>query len=531
MARKLTTLIVLIILQLSFSAPAKDWVYVVVEGDNIWNISKRFLNDINHFKEIQKLNNIPVAKQLQPGTVLRVPLEWIKNHAAKVNVKSISGESTKISAGQTSPVTTQTIFTLGDELRVAPNATITLVFADNTEVTLSNGVLITFDHLSQYGETGMVDTRVRLLDGKLEVRAEKQTGAGSRLDIQTASAVTSVRGTVFRVGVDKKNKNTPNVSVVEVLEGEVAVSAGDKSVAVKQGYGLKIEKGKELKQPAKLLPAPKIITFTKQVEKTNQAVIWQSVDSAQSYIVQIASDKLFSNIQWQKQQKLTSIILPSLTDGRYHLRISAISNDGVEGLTAPVSFMVNINPKAPELIPVDKMYMSTPKALTWTEVPDVQHFIIQIAKDKLFTQLVIDKQVNSQSFILNSPLALGVYYWRVASLQGKNLLDKGPFSVIESFDYSTKLAPPKLRISSRDNNIEVIWNPLPGNQHIELQTAPTSDFQKIDIPLLDSKTSYRFDLINDDPIYIRAKSVLTQHNISSEWSNYCKVSGKFEICK
>jgi hypothetical protein len=175
--------------------------------------------------------------------------------------------------------------------------------------------------------------------------------------------------------------------------------------------------------------------------------------------------------------------------------------------------------------------MSTPKALTWTEVPDVQHFIIQIAKDKLFTQLVIDKQVNSQSFILNSPLALGVYYWRVASLQGKNLLDKGPFSVIESFDYSTKLAPPKLRISSRDNNIEVIWNPLPSNQHIELQTAPTSDFQKIDIPLLDSKTSYRFDLINDDPIYIRAKSVLTQHNISSEWSNYCKVSGKFEICK
>lgn len=531
MARKLTTLIVLLMLQLSFTAQAKDWVYVVVEGDNIWNISKRFLNDINHFKEIQKLNNIPVAKQLKPGTLLRVPLEWIKNHVAKVSVKSIYGQSTKISEGQTTIVDSQTIFTLGDELRVSNNATITLVFADKTEVTLSNGVLINFDHLSQYGETGMVDTRVRLQEGKLEVRAQKQNGVGSRLDIQTASAVTSVRGTIFRVGIDRTNLNTPNVSVVEVLEGEVAVSAGDKSVAVKQGFGLKIEKGKELKQPAKLLTAPKVTSMTKLVEQANESIVWQDVDLAQSYKVQIASDKNFSDIQWQQEQKQTSILLPNLTDGRYYLRISAISDKGVEGLTNPISFHININPIAPKLTPVKMMYMSSPKALTWQSVSKADEYIIQIAKDKAFSKLVVDKQIKETRFTLISPLPLGNYYWRVASLQGTDFLDKGPYSLVESFDYSTKLTPPKLRLSSRDNNIEVTWNVLPSNQHIELQTAPTADFVKTSTPSLKSKTSYRFDLINDEPIYIRAKAILTQHKISSEWSNYCKLAGKFELCK
>jgi len=530
MMRKLAVLFLMLTLTLPFSASAKDWVYVVAQGDNIWNISKRYLNDINHFQDIQKINNISVAKQLKPGEVLRIPLEWVKNHVATVTVKSLSGESIKVTDGKITPVNNQTIFTLGDELRVAANATITLVFADNTEITLSDSVLITFDHLSEYGETGMVDTRVRLQGGKVEIRAAKQIGAGSRLDIQTASAITSVRGTIFRVGVNNKQEKQDDFSIVEVLEGEVGVSNGNDSIGVKQGFGLKVEKGKELQQPVKLLLPPALINFAPVVEKTDQSVTWQSVDLASRYNIQISTDQSFSNIQWQQYQKTTSVNLPKLDDGRYFLRISAISENGMEGLTESTSFIVNIYPKAPKLSPLSLMDIASPKPLEWSSADNVNNYIIQIAKDESFSQIVIDKQVDNPSYTISSPLALGSYYWRVAALQGENLLDKGPYSSVQSFNYSTTVDVPQLRISSRDNNIEVSWSDLPDDQHIELQTAPSSDFKNVTEQVPNSKTSYTFVQENDIPIYIRAKAVITQYKVSSEWSQYCKVAGKLEIC-
>ncbi len=530
MIRNLAALFLILTLNQSFSVSAKDWVYVVAQGDNIWNISKRYLKDINHFKGIQKLNNIPVAKQLTPGTVLRIPLEWVKSHSAKVMVKSLSGKSNKVSDKQTTQVNIQTVFTLGDELRVTPNSTITLVFADKTEITLSDDVLIKFDHLSEYGITGMVDTRVRLQGGKVEIRAAKQIGAGSRLDIQTASAITSVRGTIFRVGVNKKTQQQDDFSIVEVLEGEVAVSAGNESVGVKQGFGLKVEKGKELQQPVKLLLAPTILNFSPTVEIPEQDLTWQSIDLADLYNIQIATDKNFSDIKWQKYQKTTSINLPKLDDGDYFLRISAMSENGMEGLTESTSFTVNIYPKAPKLNFLKQIYIDTPEPLTWSKVDNIEYYIIQIAKDASFSQIVIDTQVDKTSYSIKSPLSLGTYYWRVASLQGDNLLDKGPFSDIQKFAYSTILTAPQLRTSRRNKNIEITWGDVPNNQHIELQTAPTSDFEKITNQQLNSDSSYKFVLENDESIYIRAKAVLTEYKISSEWSNYCKISGKLEIC-
>lgn len=530
MMRKLAISFLMLTLSQSFSVSGKDWVYVVAQDDNIWNISKHYLKDIKYYLDVQRLNNIPVAKQLKPGEVLRIPLEWVKSQVANVNVKSFSGESIKVNDGKVTPVDNETVFTLGDELRVAAKATITLIFADKTEITLSDNVLIKFDHLSTYGKTGMVDTRVRLQGGKVEIRAAKQIGAGSRLDIKTASAITSVRGTIFRVGVNNKTKQKDDFSIVEVLEGEVGVSNGTDSVGVKQGFGLKVEKGKKLQQPVKLLPAPKLINFTPFVDTEEQKLNWQSISLADTYNIQISTDERFSNIKWQEYKRSTSINLPVLDDGNYFLRISAITKSGMEGLTQATSFSLNVYPKAPKLIPVSSMDITSPKALEWPAIKNVEHYKIQIAKDDSFSQIIIDTLVNDTSYAISSPLALGTYYWRVASLQGENLLDKGPYSAAQEFDYLTTVKIPQLRINSRDNNIEVIWNDLPKDQHIELQTASSSDFDDAIDQSPNSKVSYNFSLENNIPIYIRARAVITQYKISSEWSPYCKVAGKLEIC-
>ncbi len=528
MMRKLTAVLFIFILSSPFNSNAKDWVYVVADGDNIWNISKRYLVDINKFKQVQSLNNIPVAQQLQPGTVLRIPLEWLKKHAAHVNVKSLSGSSQVISEGIKSEVSLTTRFTLGDELRVAKGATITLLFADKTEITLSDDVLIEFDHLSQYGKTGMVDTRLRVQSGKVEVRAQKQNGAGARLDIQTASAITSVRGTIFRVGLD--TSQTDN-SLIEVLEGRVAVANETNTVDVKQGFGIKVEKGKPLQQPVKLLPAPKILNLPATVTQQNQVVSWQAVNLAHRYKIQIATDTHFSAITWQQSQESNATTLPNLPDGRYFIRISAVAKNGLEGLTAPVAFTVNLYPSSPTLTAVDSIFISATEALIWSEVEGIDYFNVQIAKDKNFSQLVVDQQVNKEQFLIVNPLKFGQYYWRVASLQGQGLTDKGPFSPFSRFSYTTKIKAPELRISSRLNNIEVKWPPLPDDQHIVLQTSDSSEFTNTTTPKLLSRKSYHFERKDNQTIYIRAKVILTEHNVESDWSQYCKVAGKFELCK
>lgn len=528
MMRKLIAVLFIFIISSPFSSNAKDWVYVVADGDNIWNISKRYLVDINKFKQVQSLNNIPVAQQLQPGTVLRIPLVWLKKHAAHVNVKSLSGSSEIVSEGIKSEVTLTTQFTLGDELRVAKGATITLLFADQTEITLSDDVLITFDHLSQYGKTGMVDTRLRVQSGKVEVRAQKQNGAGARLDIETASAITSVRGTIFRVGVD--TTQTDN-SLIEVLEGRVAVANETNAVDVKQGFGIKVEKGKALQQPVKLLPAPKILKLPATVSQQNQIVSWQAVKLAHRYKIQIATDGNFSAITWQQSQESNAITLPNLPDGDYFIRISAVAKNGLEGLTKPVAFTINLYPSAPTLTAIDSIFISAAEPLIWSEVEGIDYFNVQIAKDKKFSQLVVDKQVNKELFLIANPLKLGQYYWRVASLQGKDLTDRGPFSPVSGFSYTTKIKAPELRISSRLNNIEVIWPPLPDDQHIVVQTSDSSEFTNTTTPTLLSRKSYLFELTDQKAIYIRAKVILTEHDIASQWSQYCKVAGKFELCK
>ncbi len=89
------------------------------------------------------------------------------------------------------------------------------------------------DRLSAYGDTGMVDSRFRLQRGRVESRVRPLKGPGSRYEISTPAAVTLVRGTDFRVGVESGS----GISQSEVVKGEVAVNAAGESVKLKAGFG------------------------------------------------------------------------------------------------------------------------------------------------------------------------------------------------------------------------------------------------------------------------------------------------------
>ena len=522
MLRLFSVVIVFLVFSFPSFSKGSDWVYVVTEGDNLWDISQKYLTKVTYFEDVRKLNNIQKPKAMQPGTLIRIPLEWVIQESANVSIKSFSGDTHIFSNNKLSPINLDTKFTLGDELRVGKNATATIVFADNSEMTLSDDVIVTFDHLTHYGETGMVDTRVRLSQGKMEIRAEKQRGVASRLDIATASAITSVRGTIFRVGINKSTSGSL-ASTIEVIEGEVAVSKGNKSVAIKEGFGLKVNKNEELAVPVKLLSPPELIQFSGLLDKENELVRWNKINGAVFYHVQISKDPLFSKIVWQKKQRTSELSLPNLTDGIYYFRVSGVTNTGIEGIPSETVFELNAFPLPPTLNETPVIHLNGDQKLSWQQLSqDTNQVIIQISKYKNFSSLVTNKRVSESEFRPSDKLEIGNYFWRVANLEQPGSIKQGPYSPVGQFRYTLLLPPPELKAIIKEQDIFLSWKSLPSNQYVEIETAKTVNFDEASLDTVKDTNKITLDV--KEVTYLRARARLKGEPIPGQWSNHCKIS-------
>ena len=70
-------------------------------------------------------------------------------------------------------------------------------------------------------------------------------------------------------------------------------------------------------------------------------------------------------------------------------------------------------------------------ALQWDADGNAEEYLLQVATDNAFNNLIVDQEVTSTSFDYENTLLPGnTYYWRV---QGKNICGNGPFSVEKSF--------------------------------------------------------------------------------------------------
>ena len=526
--RVLLSLFTLCLCLLFTSAHAKDWIYVVSKGDNLWSISKKHLNKVSYYEDVRKINNITHPKRIPPGTLIRIPLDWVKRHAASVKVKFTEGSHQIFRDEKVLPVQLDSELKLGDELRLDGKGSITLLFADGTEMTLSDNVIISFDHLTQYGKTGMVDSRVRINQGKMEIRAEKQQGAGSRLDIASASAVTSVRGTVFRVGIDAED---PNASLVEVVEGEVAVEQEGQSVSVPQGFGLKIEKGKPITTPVKLLPAVNMVNLPKIVTNPEFELRWSHLNNSKQYQVQLATDKLFSSLIWQQLVSNNHASLPELDDNHYFVRVTAFDQEGIEGRPTEQSFELNIKPLAPDLSSIETIFINKPEPLTWRHQQDNAQTLIEISQDANFDNNHIAEVVSENSYSLPQNLPLGQYYWRAATVEDSVKGKTGPFSAPRQFLLTLDLPAPKLQGKIKEQAIMISMLNPSQEQSIEYQLAPTPEFNSVESLTLQANAPLRMPENSLSVQYIRARVHLTDHQVKSNWSRHCKVSEQqYVVC-
>ncbi len=486
---------------------AQDWVYTTTKGDNLWNLSEQYLDRVTRFEALRKLNGIENPKQMPPGIKLRIPLKWIRSNPVPATVDELLGDAQLQRAGAAERVALKTgdeVF-LGDQIRTGSDSTLAIRFADDSILTLYADSMIRFDHLSAHGKTGMVDSRLNLLQGRMDTRVTPASGPGSRFEIQTPSAISAVRGTEYRALVGEDGK----VSNIEVLHGKVKVSGAGKHTLVKRGFGTQVAEGKAPIKPRKLLPAPQLTAFAGPVRNISELVSWPAVDKAEGYRVEVSTDAEFDIVQWTQISEYAKAALPDIADGSYFLRVRAIDALGLEGLNSVLPFVLDAHPQPPlQLQPVPEQVLRGETAvLQWTESAEASRYRLEIATDAAFENRVVDQDDITGSRFDTADLPVpGEYYWRLTSITASG--EHGPAGISRS--WQAKPAPEQVDAAvgaAEDGKLVASWRAGSAEQRYQVQIASDEAFENLLLDQQQDDARISFDAVEGQVRYLRVRSI------------------------
>ena len=184
---------------LSGSVAAADWIYVVMPGDNPWDLSARYLDGIRYWPRIQALNGITRPTTIPPATGLRIPLAWLRARPAVAKVAYLDGEGSVVTAGVEQPLAVGMQLATGAEIHTRTNANATLEFGDGSRLLLLAESVLRLVLLQTFENTGFYQTRVHLEQGHAENLVRPFGDGPGQFEISTPAATTAVRGTDYRV--------------------------------------------------------------------------------------------------------------------------------------------------------------------------------------------------------------------------------------------------------------------------------------------------------------------------------------------
>jgi hypothetical protein len=423
------------------AAQAEDaeWRYSVRPNDNLIQFAKRYLLNPDDWRILQTRNNIKNPTRMQAGKTIRVPLALLKQVPASAEVVLASGK-----AGILKPDNSLQSVAIGQQLgagtvlNTGENSKLNIKLADGSIVSMQPNSTLKLDTLSMYSGGGMVDTKLRLQQGKLETEANPAHVQGNTMQIITPTAVAAVRGTKFRVSSD-------DVSIrQETLEGKVGLIAAGEEVGVAKGFGSLSEGGNPPLPPVLLLSAPATESLAKKLEALPVTFDLSMQDGAVAWLGKVSSDAQFNNIAATSLSQGTKLSFNDLPDGNYYLKVRAKDKLGLEGYDATHAFVLKARPFAPTVTtPAQSAIVREAKPeLTWSAVSQASGYVLELAKDAEFNGLLYHQELTNNTYKLQNELQPGQYFWRLASMDATG---RGPYMPVSSFSY--RAMPPAPDVS------------------------------------------------------------------------------------
>ena len=524
-----------LLLGTSLGTQAADdlWPYKVQVGDTLIGISERILVPGASWQTVQRLNRVPNARRLVPGSTLQIPAALLRQTALTAEVVHTHGEvqvlraqaGASADAGKQAQVLVGSqllggqLLQAGDTVRTGPQSSAVLRFADGTRVMMRPDSVLKIERSARLGGSDVVETQLRLESGSVDSEVAKegqkdaQTDAPreaqkrSRFEIRTPMVHLGVRGTEFRTTA------TATQSSVEVLEGRVAgVAASQRtnlatspasSSAVQRidgGFGT-LATSTGVQPPRALLAAPDLRGLPTRVERLPMQLVWAALPGAAAYRAQVfsaasgvANGAPNSSASAPANTLATGPLLLSglfasttsrwaddLPDGTYLLRVRAIDSVGLEGNDGTAAFTLKARPEPPfNSQPQSGERVTTDSLLfKWTRNPAAARYHLQVADKPDFAATRVD-MADLSATELRLALPPGEHFWRVASVRDvAGVPDVGPWGDARSFTRVAVPAPPASRPpEATADGVVLAWNP--GNAtRFRLQVSKDADFKTL----------------------------------------------------
>lgn len=495
------------LLALTAHAVAGEWIYTVRSGDNLWNLTERHLTGMQYVVPLQQLNKIADPYAIPSGTKIRIPVAWSKQQTSGIHARvvSVHGVARLKRAGGSELIAIEPDMRLnpGDEIHSENDAFVTIEFIDRSRTRVQDNSLIRIHHMKVFGDFGLTDTLIELQRGRTENAVPPESGIGTRFRIQTPSAVSSVRGTDFRVGITGNGGNTSS----EVLSGLMQVSGERKEIGVPAGFGTITAPGGAPGEPVKLLPPPDLSNTPVLYEQLPLVITLQPLAGAVAYRAQIASDQRFENLRTE----FTAASLPfrdgDIPDGEYWLRVRGIDAGGIEGHDAVMAFTLNARPEPPFVMaPLpDGMADPVTREFQWATQPEASHYHVMVSRDAAFSDLVANEaQVKTNKFRLADPLAPGHYFWRIASVSATE--GAGPFT--DSIPFRMPFPGPSMEETKfGKTRMTFGWRAGGEGQRFHFQLASDQEFQQILHDEQTAATQLTVQRPDGGTYYLRTKTI------------------------
>jgi len=481
LARRFAALLCALLL-LPGLAAAQDWNYRVRPGDTLWDLGGLYLKADVPWQQLQQHNRIDNPYRLPPGGLLRFPVSWLRVEPAPARVLAVRGtvQLAAANGSATRALLAGERLHIGDTVQTAADASVTLEFADASRLQLREHSRLRLDQLSRYGRTGMVDTRVRLQQGRASNRVTPARGPASRYIIDAPAATSSVRGTVFRVSAGDGTQ----VGATEVLEGRVQVGNPHGQRLVRPGQASRSASADAAPEAVSaLLPAPRLRSDATTLAPLPARLAWEPVAAADHYRVEVVLAATPEILLFAATTADTSLVIDYLPPGALRLLLRAVDAQGVEGLDASADFLLSDQPPPPLTVsPLHGQAVNSDRPrFRWTQAPGASSSVLQIAGEPRFLQPLQQQASTGTDLRLATPLPPGQYFWRVASRDGQG--HQGPFGQALPLQLTDDPVDPALQPpEAARGELTLRWQAGSEGQRYRVQVDRRGDFKA---PLVD----------------------------------------------
>lgn len=401
-------------LALPQSAEAGEWTYSVRPDDSLWRICNEYVAGDSCWRRLAEYNGFDEPGTIQPGTVVRIPFEWLKEQIVAAEVIHVVGHSfiqPEAEDQRQAQVGDNTY--VGYIVRVGEGF-LTLRFADGSTLSMNPNSELRLDSVTAFKQSRPYSVEVSLPRGGVKVVVPVREPR-TRFKVGTPAGAAAVRGTVFRL--DSEVDDVPVAEMRgEILEGVVSVSHSKQSRDIEAGYGVVAREGASL-EPAALLAAPE---WNQECNDPGY-VAWQNQANAARYSLALLEDSEEERVLRRVEVASNNYFFEGLEEKCYRVNVSATGSQGLNGFENQRRLCYEILPESPKIIRA--MRRGEQLSISWLPASGAAQYIVELADNSEFASIAVSTTVTGTQYQASHEGVDGMYARVVAvSEDGKQSL-------------------------------------------------------------------------------------------------------------